>query len=174
MKQIRLENSSDNYFSEAWKLYEDSFLIEERRLLEVQIQVMKNPNYHFDILIEDEQLLGFIFWWDLETYRYIDHFATSEKQRNKGFGKLILENFIAATDKPILLEVELPNSSIDQRRIKFYERTGFKLNQHHYEVPASSDDESPFQLLVMTYPDFVSSEDVEQFVKICHPIIFKD
>lgn len=174
MKLIRLKNISNNYFQKAWELYEDAFPLEERRLLDSQARVMKKPNYHFDIIIDEKQLIGFLLWWDFETHRYIDHFATSTRQRNKGFGKLILETFMGNNDRPILLEVELPNSTINQRRIKFYERIGFKLNQHYYEVPPINEDQLPLQLLLMSYPNLLSTKDVEQFIKICHPIIFKD
>jgi hypothetical protein len=68
----------------------------------------------------------------------------------------------------------LPNTTIDQRRIKFYERTGFKLNQHYYEIPTLKEDQNPLQLLLMSYPTNVSAQDVEEFIKLGHPIIFKD
>ena len=174
MKQTRLKNTTDNYFHKAWELYEDAFPLEERRLLDAQSCVMKKPNYHFDITIDKKQLIGFLLWWEFETYKYIDHFAIATQQRNKGFGKLILENFKDNKDKPILLEVELPNSTINQRRIKFYERIGFKLNQHYYEIPPLKESQSTLQLLLMSYPAKLSKNDVEQFIKICHPIIFKD
>lgn len=174
MKQIRLKNISDNYFQIAWKLYEEAFPLEERRLIDAQARVMKNPSYHFDVIIDEKQLIGFFLWWDFETYRYIDHFATAIQQRNKGFGKLILEKFMDSNSKPILLEVELPDSTINQRRIKFYERIGLKLNQHYYEVPSSEEGHSPLQLLLMSHPALLSAKDVEQFIKTCHPIIFED
>lgn len=88
-----------------------------------------------------------------ETHKYIDHFATGVEQRNKGIGKLILNKFIDRVDKPILLEVELPTSDINERRIKFYERVGFKLNEHDYEIPPIKEDELPLQLLLMSYPN---------------------
>lgn len=172
MNQIRLENISDNYFHKAWKLYENSFPLEERRLLDAQEHLMRKHDYHFDVIIDENQLIGFLLWWDFETYRFIDHFATSIEQRNKGFGKLILENFMASNDKPILLEVELPDSSIKLRRINFYERLGFKLNQHYYEIPPLNDNQSSLQLLLMSYPSFISKKDVDQFIERYHPIIF--
>lgn len=174
MKQIRLKDITDNYFQVAWELYEEAFPLEERRLLDAQTRVMEKLNYHFDVIIDKKRLIGFLLWWEFETHRYIDHFATTTGQRNKGFGKLILEQFKDRNDKPILLEVELPNSSINQRRIKFYERIGFKLNEHYYEVPPLKKEQSPLQLLLMSYPEVLSKKDVEQFIKICHPIIFKN
>lgn len=174
MKQLRLKSISDNYFQEAWELYENAFPLEERRLLKNQESVMKHPNYHFDIVIDENKLIGFLLWWDFESVRYIDHFATSSQLRNRGFGKLILEKFMGRNDKPILLEVELPDSTLNERRIKFYERIGFKLNQHYYELPVFKEGQPPLQLMLMSYPTLISKIDVERFVNKCHPIIFKD
>ena len=172
MKQIRLKNISDNYFDIAWELYKEAFPLNERRLFVAQERLMSDSKYHFDILIDNNQLIGFLLWWDLEWFRYIDHFATSKQLRNKGYGKLILEKFIKNNDKPILLEVELPASELNKRRIKFYERIGFKLNKHYYELPDFEGNQQPLELKLMTYPNLISKKDVEQFVKNCHPIIF--
>ncbi len=173
MKQLRLRNTSDTYFNQAWQLYEDAFPPEERRSLDNQSRIMKNANYNFDVVLNQNQCIGFLLWWDLKNYKYIDHFATSISQRNKGFGKSILEKFIGNTDKTILLEVELPNTIINKRRIKFYERIGFKLNQQYYEIPPSIEGQPSLQLLLMSYPFYLTEKDVEQFVKTCHPILFK-
>ncbi|PHR71897.1 MAG: GNAT family N-acetyltransferase [Lutibacter sp.] len=174
MNQIRLKNTSDTFFSDAWELYQEAFPKEERKLLDAQTRVMSNPLYHYDVVIVDNQLIGFLLWWDLDSVRYIDHFATVKEQRNKGYGKSILENFMSLNDKPVLLEVELPESSINRRRIKFYERIGFKLNKHHYELPVFNEGEPPLQLLLMTYPRSISKDEVEQFVRTCHPIVFSE
>lgn len=174
MKKIRLTNTTDTYFPETWKLYEDAFPLEERRILDVQSKVMQKPKYHFDIITDERQLIGFLLWWDFKTYRYIDHFATATAHRNKGLGTLILENFMQSNNKSILLEVELPDSKINQRRIQFYERIGFICNPHYYEVPPVKESDSPLQLLLMSYPIELSELDVEAFVITCHPIIFED
>ena len=174
MKKIRLTSTYDAYFTQAWELYQDAFPINERKLLEAQTIVMSNPMYHYDIFVVDNKLIGFLLWWDLDSVRYIDHFATVKEQRNKGYGKSILENFMSLNDKPVLLEVELPDSSMNKRRIKFYERVGLKLNKHEYHLPVFNEGEPSLQLLLMTYPHLISKDDVAQFVKTCHPIIFKD
>lgn len=173
MKRIRLFSTSDNHFSEAWNLYEEAFPVEERRSLEDQIRVFIKDDYHFEILTDEDQFIGFILWWDLEPFRYIDHFATSTQHRNKGFGRMILQTFISSHKKPILLEVELPTSDMNKRRIVFYERLGFQLNQHHYEIPPLEEEDSALQLLLMSYPNTISEKEVVRFVKNCHPIIFE-
>ena len=173
MKLLRLRQISDDYFEKAWKLYVDAFPIEERRVLNDQSYVLQNESYHFDVLIDKDQFMGFILWWDFDSHRYIDHFAIAVERRNKGIGNLILNKFIDSDNKSIILEVELPTSISDERRIKFYERVGFRLNQHYYEIPPIKEDQSPLQLLLMSYPNLISEKDVALFVEVNHPIIFK-
>lgn len=172
MKQVRLKNTSDTYFQEAWELYEEAFPPEERRSLLDQQRILKNDNYYFDVFIDGEQFVGFILWWNIGACRYVDHFATSKQLRNKGFGRFILNSFLEENNTPVLLEVELPTSQINKRRIKFYERIGLILNPHYYKVPSSEENQPPLQLLLMSYPNAISVKDAEVFVKECHPILF--
>ncbi|MCW5516018.1 hypothetical protein [Muriicola sp. Z0-33] len=44
MKQIKLTNTADLFFLMAWELYEAAFPLEERRLKDAQIRVMKNSD----------------------------------------------------------------------------------------------------------------------------------
>ncbi|WP_394746758.1 GNAT family N-acetyltransferase [Spongiimicrobium salis] len=173
MKRIRVKRTSDTHFQKAWELYEEAFPLEERRLLDDQSAILKEDSYHFDVLLLKNEFVGFILWWDFKRLRFIDHFATAVQQRNKGLGKMILNSFMNASNKPILLEVELPMSPINQRRIQFYERTGFQYNQHKYHIPAPQPHQSPMPLALMSYPDPIASEDVDLFVKEYHPILFK-
>lgn len=174
MNQIRIETILDNYFTEAWELYENSFPLEERRAIDSQAKIFKNLNYNFDIIIEEEKFIGFLLWWEFDDLRYIEYFATSENIRNEGFGKLIIETFIKRSQKPILLEVALPNSNLKKRRINFYERLGFHLNSHFYEIPPMHEGFATLELLIMSFPYPIQEKDVSNFIEQYHPIIFKD
>ncbi len=138
------------------------------------MKLFKNLNYNFDIIIKEEKLIGFLLWWEFDNLRYIEYFATAERIRNKGYGKLIMEKFIKRSQKPILLEVELPESVIKKRRINFYERLGFQLNTHFYEIAAMHEGFSALKLLIMSFPYAISENDVRNFTEQCHPIIFKE
>lgn len=172
--QIRIKNSSNKYFKDAWELYENAFPLEERRLLDSQIKLFTNSKYHFDIIIEDITFIGFILWWEFDDLRFVEYFATVEHLRNKGFGKLILDQFIKKDQNPILLEVELPTTEMKKRRIHFYERLGFHLNNHSYEIPPMHDGFPALELLIMTFPQPISEKDVRTFIEQCHPIIFQE
>ncbi len=171
MKHVKLENSSDPFFERAWELYKDSFPLHMRRSREKQLKIMKHPLYSFDVIVLDQEFIGFLFWWDFDNCRFIEYFAISSNQRNTGLGKKVLENFIENEKKPFILEVELPNTEIDSRRIKFYQRVGFKLNKYQYILPPLNEGDQEMEFLLMTYPEIFSTEEVEAFINICHPII---
>ncbi|MFD0762072.1 GNAT family N-acetyltransferase [Lutibacter aestuarii] len=171
MRQISLNTIDNTYFYSAWKLYEEAFPIYERRTLKAQTKLFGNHSYKFDLFVQDDVFIGFILWWNFKDFQYIDHFAVSKLLRNKGYGAKILQEFIKSNSKPTLLEVELPDSPLNKRRIKFYERLGFKLNLHNYKVPSSIDNRK-IDLLVMSYPEVISKEKLNQFVVNNHPTIF--
>lgn len=171
MLKLNLKEIKNDCFESAWLLYEEAFPIYERRALKAQTVLFENPNYKFDVFVEKDIFIGFIFWWDFENFQYIDHFAVTKTKRNNGYGAKILKEFIKSNFKPTLLEVELPNSPINKRRIKFYERLGFKLNLHEYKVPSSVDNRK-IDLLVMSYPKVISKENLNKFIVNNHPTIF--
>lgn len=174
MEQIRIKSVLDNYFAEAWSLYENAFPLEERRLIDAQTSLLIVSNYHFDVIIKDKIFIGFILWWDFDGLIYIEYFATAESQRNMGFGKRIIKRFIQRNQNSIILEVEVPNSNIKKRRIEFYKRLGFQLNTHYYEIPPMHEGFTSLELLIMSFPDPISKEDLNNFKEQYHPIIFKD
>ena len=158
-------------FIKAWLLYRNSFPSDERRELRAQRKIMSHPAYHFEVITEEYLFVGFILWWQFEDMCYIEHFATSPALRGKGQGHTILEQFIAKSEVPLILEVEHPTEPIKQRRIGFYQRLGFVLNNHHYVQPPYKKRGDALNLLLMTYPNAISTQDVVHFCTQYHPII---
>lgn len=172
MKSIRLSDNNGTYFQEAWKLYEESFPLFERRTFSKQQELLKKNEYRYDMILYQEQLLGFILWWSFDEFRFVEHYAIASGERGKGFGKHILEAFIRNDDRPVLLEVDLPDNEISKNRIRFYENLGFKLNLHFYQQPSLREECDPVELYLMSYPLEISEGFVFDFVEIYHPIIY--
>ena len=63
----------------------------------------------------------------------------------------------------ICLEVEFPDNEISRRRIGFYERNGFVLNNYPYIQPPISEGRNPVPLKIMTTDKGITEE---QFNKI--------
>lgn len=172
MEKIRLTDINQPWFDSAWALYKEAFPLDERRLLKRQTAIMSHPNYHFEVILEDDCFLGLFFWWGFENLRFLEHFAIVPECRQEGYGERVLETFIQNDSRPVILEVEPPGNEIQQRRIQFYERIGFVLNHHYYEQPVYQEGALPLQLLLMSYPKGVSKDEVAGFVKDFHPIIY--
>ena len=142
-----------------------SFPIDERRELSVQIEVPKHGDYHFEVVLNDNVFIGFIAWWQFEGLRFIEHFATHKNHRGRGYGKTILKKFISEDNEGIILEVELPHSEINKRRIEFYKKLGFKLNMHeYYQLPLRKNG-AKLALMVMSYPLEVDEKEIGKFEK---------
>ena len=163
MKYTRIKNTEHRLFTKVWSLYRKSFPSEERRQLCAQRRIMDNPLYHFEIISDDNGLIGFILWWDFENIRYIEHLATLPQLRGKGYGRRILKRFISKSDTLILLEAEHPHTDINKRRIGFYERIGFVINEYEYKQPPFKKFGEYVPLILMTHPDAISKENVRLF-----------
>ncbi len=136
-------------------LYNDSFPAVERRKFENVEVLLGRADVPFNMIaaIEDNELLGFLSYWEFDGFRYVEHFAVNEKHRGKGIGSSIMEYFINECDKiPIILEVEIPESGVGaRRRVDFYMRHGFIIwRLVKYIQPPYDDGSETVEMSLMT------------------------
>ncbi len=168
---VPIRDRQNPHFAECWGLYESAFPSAERREEWYHHQTMENSCFHFDALVDGEELIGLVGWWGFDSIIYIEHLATFAHLRNRGYGRAILSKFKAMEPtKSLLLEVEHPIDDLTHRRIAFYERAGFVLNHHHYAHPPYRGSEM-VELLVMTYPNPITREDLDLFKSSYFPQI---
>jgi ribosomal protein S18 acetylase RimI-like enzyme len=173
MNYTSINNAEHPLFGQAWQLYRTSFPPEERRLLCSQKKIMDHPLYHFEIIADRDEFIGFILWWGFEDVRYVEHLATSPRLRGNGYGRRILRKFLSDSEIPVLLEVEHPATEINRRRIGFYRRTGFVLNGHTYRHPPYRKGGEYVSLLLMTYPGAITEDEAARFCRLYHPVIHR-
>lgn len=112
----------------AQRLYFYSFPPDERRDVKEIDRLVADVSspMHAELIYFKGRLSGFITWWEFDRFRYIEHFAIEPSKRGEGIGAKALKAFVGQTDSPVVLEVELPDTSdMARRRIRFYERNGF-------------------------------------------------
>ena len=109
---IRLQpiSTSDlQHYKFMEELLIDSFPPEEYRQLEqLREYTDRTGNFHNNIIFDDELPVGFITYWDFDSFYYVEHFATNPALRNGGYGKRTLEYLCNYLKHPIVLEVERP------------------------------------------------------------------
>ncbi len=143
-------------FAQFWSIYEDSFPQEERRDPRDYLEnLSRDPHYRFTPHIKDGSMIGFVIFWDLEAFLFVEHLAIDHKARGNGYGTRILRKLMSPVSPltpGIVLEVEPPEDVVTRRRIRFYRRMGFHLNNYEYVQPPYREGETPVPLKLMSYP----------------------
>ena len=81
----------------------------------------------------------------------MEHFAIDASARNGGIGGESMKQFMALCDTPVVLEVEIPTEEMSKRRIGFYERLGYVLDNHVYFQPPYRPGEPSLEMRLMTH-----------------------
>lgn len=150
---IRIKTADADY-EPSLELMHQSFVDDERRADdELRGVTDGNPIFGFNVIRTAEgERVGFITTWNFGKCIYVEHFAIEPGVRGKGYGKAAIEHLIKITGQPIVLEVELPETSDEaRRRVSFYERAGFCAWQTPYVQPPYGKGKSPIQMMLMTH-----------------------
>lgn len=156
MKLSKLKNQD---FQMIYDLMENSFPSDEYRVYEEQKNLLNNPKYSIYVLYDkSQQIKAFIAAWEFAEFGYIEHFAVNPEYRNGGIGAAMLREFISQSDKLLCLEVEPPTTQIANRRISFYKRNDFYLNDYPYMQPSMSKGKKSIPLCIMTSGQNINQE----------------
>ena len=85
----------------------------------------------------------------------------------------MLKAYLNRSDKPIFLEVELPENDISVRRIEFYKRLGFYLNDFEYLQPPLQKQHDFLPLKVMSYPRSVDEMEFINYKNTVYEKVYK-
>ena len=171
LKKISTSDKSD--FEFVQKVYIESFPPDERRpLLEFQNLMDKEADFTVCIIESNDQRVGFLTYWDFNTFIFAEHFAVSSEFRNGGYGREIIGLFVKTVKLPVLLEVELPDCEMSKRRVKFYERAGFKGWDIPFEQPPYEAKYSPIPMMLMTHGDIDMENDFSTIKKTIYTKVY--
>ena len=138
-------------YGEVEKLMNLSFPQAERRDNDLQrFTTDNNPLFKCMMITDNEEFIGLVTLWDLDSFIYVEHLATLPQCRNRGYGLQIIEQLKSwAGSRILVLEVEKPEDEMSRRRIGFYQRCGFKLCQKDYLQPPYRKGEGMLALSIM-------------------------
>lgn len=171
----KLDTSSDSEIAFLKKIYTESFPTSERRSFNYMLELYNNESNIFTILMvfKNEIPIGFFTYWSFNEYIFAEHFAIITEIRNGGVGKKVMELFLKAQTKPIILEVELPSTILSERRIGFYQRLGFKLwNDIPYQQPPYRENENPIPMKLMTKGEIDLNKNIKTIKEDIYSIVY--
>lgn len=157
-------------FDGVYEIMEQSFPGDEIRPYYEQKELLDNPVYS---IYATDKHKGFIAAWEFNDFVFIEHFAVGEEYRNTGLGSKMLGEFLENQRKTVCLEVELPDTELAKRRIGFYERNGFYLNEYAYFQPPISKGKNIVPLMIMTSRSKISEDMFEKIRDTLYKEVYK-
>lgn len=157
MEFLKISWDDNERWNMVWNLYEESFPIAERRKLEDHKRAFADPRFHPLSVWEEEVLLGIVFYWEWDNYRYIEYLAVSHDLRGSGYGFQIIKH-IRDSQHTVILEIDPLENELSVRRLQFYERAGFTLTPYRFmHLPYRLDGVSQ-ELLILSYPAMITKD----------------
>ena len=98
----------------------------------IESEYQNNPFANFIIYIEDNKVLGYLYYSDIYERAEINMFEVDIKERNKKIGNKVLKHFIEKLNKDVTLEVRKSN----EIAIHLYSKYGFKkvaIRESYYD-----------------------------------------
>ncbi|MDH6312618.1 ribosomal protein S18 acetylase RimI-like enzyme [Parabacteroides sp. PFB2-10] len=155
------------------KTYNESFPPAERRDFSLVRKLLREePDFDIIAFYREEEYLGFISFWLLEDFYYVEHFAIDPSARNGGIGGEVMRHLLSNMETPVVLEVELPTDELSRRRIGFYERLGFSFDPTPYQQPPYRPGEDWVDLRLMAYGDIDLKKDFERVRDAIHQKVY--
>ncbi len=168
-----IQKLKHEHFDQIYDLLEANFIPEEYRSYEAQKELLNNPYYTiYALYTEDDEVKAFLSVWDFKDFAYFEHFAVNAKHRNGGLGGKFLNQLIEEIDKDVCLEVEIPTSQDAHRRIGFYERNNFFLNEFPYVQPSLRGGSDAVPLYIMTTSSKIVSKTFKNIKKTLYKEVY--
>lgn len=174
MDKLNLKKFNSSDFDDFFELMKEAFPSIERRNYQDQKELLDESEY--EIIVNKNgkhRINAFLANWIFNGFNFIEHFAVANELRGHGLGSLMLKDYLSKSNKLIFLEVELPEDKISMRRIEFYERLGFYLNDFYYLQPPMQKHHDFLQLKVMSYPRCVDKLEFVKFKNIVYDKVYK-
>ena len=174
MNSYNLTKIDSEDFYSFYNLMSEAFPPVERRNLENQRKLLENDFYNIVGYKENDKVIAFIASWEFENFNFIEHFAVDSSYRGNGIGSKILKQYLNNhKDKPVFLEVEYPEDDYSKRRIEFYKRFGFSLNDYEYVQPPLEEGNELLPLKIMSYPNESNDEQLNRFRNNVYKHVYK-
>ena len=158
----RVTDTTHRMYGRALQLYQISFPSHEQRESASQAKILRDNEYHFDLIYDGNVFIGLILYWAPKDFIYVEHFCVLPEMRNRKYGKRSLE-LLGQQGKIVILEIDPPIDEVSISRKSFYERSGFVENPYSHIHPPYHKKNSGHDLLIMSYPVKIAQAEYDRF-----------
>ena len=166
------ERVTEKTFPGVYEKMKAAFPLEERRNSFDEKNCLEDSKFNFLEILEDGNEVGFIALWVFDGFIFIEHLAIDSDKRNGGYGSKALNLVKEKYNKPLILEAEAPETEQQIKRIRFYNRHGFKLNSFDYIQPSYHGGEG-VPLKILSFPEMLLQEEFDNFITLTRKHVYK-
>lgn len=172
MIEIQVIHPDNSLWTDCCSIYINSFPIDERRESDQLEALQGSPGYTFYAIKKDSMLCGILEKWSFSHFYFIEHIAIIPVMQNKGIGSFVLSNMLKRSDKPVILEAEVPFDEVSEKRIDFYMMAGFTVLNIDYTQPPYYPGKNSVPMLLLADRDLPPKSIIE-IVQTLTLIVYK-
>lgn len=149
MEYLEVTVCDDFRAVEIYKNYCETFPPDEQRSEKQFRALFSHPKVKVIAVLDNLQNVGYLIYWKLTDFVFLEHFEIFSEFRSKKYGSQIVADLFKEYSR-IVLEVEPPELNVDaKRRIVFYETNGFTVIDESYVQPAYESHKNPLNLWLL-------------------------
>jgi hypothetical protein len=153
-------------------LYLNSFPPEERRSPEGLEKQLNEPGCSVNSVWISEIPAGLVVFWDFDEFLFVEHLAVQPHLRGQRIGEKIINQIVAKTHNPVVLEIEPPLDEWSRRRMNFYLRLGFQLLDVDYLQPSYTGSGPGYPMKLMAN-NAIADKDLKRFIAEIYNRVYK-
>ncbi|TDH29031.1 GNAT family N-acetyltransferase [Segetibacter sp. 3557_3] len=170
LKRIHDRNNPDLVVFK--ELYESAFPLQERRYWQDLLALADHPVMQIEVVQVTGAFAGFIVYWPFPDFVYIEHFAIKPEIRGAGVGASLLNQLLVQYDY-VVLEAEYASDEASDRRIRFYQRTGFHVAPYSYVQPPYRNGGNGLPMHLLTNQPVLSQSRFNEIVEIIRERVYE-
>ena len=172
MEFLKIDKLDITRWNKVWQLYEESFPTAETRKEKDHLRAFADERFFPLSAWEGNELVGLLFYWEWDSYRYLEHIAVNPELRGSGYGSQMLR-YLCDAEKTIILEIDPLTNELSVRRLQLYERTGFTLTPYRFVHLPYRLHVEPIELLILSYPKMITREQYRDFLRFLDEVVIE-
>lgn len=172
MEYLKITPEDSIRWESVWTLYEESFPVAERRKMGDHLRACGDDRFFPLSAWEGGELIGLMFFWEWDSYRYLEHLAVNPTLRGHGYGSQLLRH-LRDSAHTIILEIDPLSNELSVRRLQFYERSGYTLTPYRFVHLPYRLDANAQELLILSYPRMITKEQHNNFQRFLNEEVIR-
>lgn len=168
----KFNKMTNDEFDSFFNILAKSLPKNEMRDYQGQKTLLEHLNYKPLVFKENSEILAIMGTWEFKDFIFIEHLAVDPKLRGRGLGQTLLSKYLYDCNKKVFLEVEPPECTVSKKRVRFYERLNFKLNNFNYLQPPLNINDEPFELKIMSFNESIEEKEFDRYKNIIYKEVY--